>query len=101
MRAADGDGIGDEPIQLVATVCIDQRRVSVDLTECAPRRPSPTNATFAQTSFGVVDVLKCLIDRISPSTTAFIDWSISAWWRSAGPGRRTPTLCLLETICVL
>ena len=47
---------------LVATVRIDQGRVSVDLTECAPQRPSPTNATSAQTYSGVVYVLKCLID---------------------------------------
>jgi Hydantoinase B/oxoprolinase len=101
MSAEDGDGLRDEPIRLVATVRIDQGRVSVDLTECAPQGSSPTNATFAQTPFGVVYVLKCLIDRISPSMTVFIDWSISDWWRSAGPGRRTPTLCLLETICVV
>ena len=58
----DGDGIRDEPIRLVAAVRIDQGRVSVDLTECAPQRPSPTNATLAQTYSGVVYVLKCLID---------------------------------------
>jgi N-methylhydantoinase B len=62
VRAEDGGGIRDEPIRLVATGCIDHSRVSVDLTECAPQRPSPTNATFAQTYSGVVYVLKCLID---------------------------------------
>jgi N-methylhydantoinase B len=58
----DGDGIRDEPIRLTATVRIDRGRVGVDLTGCAPQRPSPTNATFAQTYSGVVYVLKCLID---------------------------------------
>jgi hypothetical protein len=47
MRAEDGNGLRDEPIQLVATVRIDQGRVSVDLTECAPRHLSSTNAAFA------------------------------------------------------
>jgi N-methylhydantoinase B len=62
----DGDGIGNEPIHLVATVHMAQGRVSVDLTECDVQRPSPTNATLAQTYSGVVYVLKCLIDPDIP-----------------------------------
>jgi Hydantoinase B/oxoprolinase len=62
MRAEDGDGIRAEPSRLVATVRIDQGRVSVDLIECAPQGPFPTNTTFAQTYSGVVYVLKCLLD---------------------------------------
>jgi hypothetical protein len=56
MSADDGDGLRDEPIQLVATVRIDQGRVSVDLSECAPRHLSSTSAAFAHTYFGVVYV---------------------------------------------
>ncbi len=67
----DGDGIRDEPIQLVATVHIDRGRVSVDLTGCAPQRQSPTNATFSQTYSGVVYVLKCLIDPDIPVNDGF------------------------------
>jgi N-methylhydantoinase B len=67
----DGDGIRDEPIQLVATVHIDRGRVSVDLTDCAPQRQSPTNATFSQTYSGVVYVLKCLIDPDIPVNDGF------------------------------
>jgi N-methylhydantoinase B len=59
----DGDGISDGPIKLVATVHVDRGRLSVDLTGCAPQRPSPTNATSSQTYSGVVYVLKCLIDH--------------------------------------
>jgi N-methylhydantoinase B len=58
----DGDGIRDEPIKLAAAVHLEQGRVRVDLSGCAPQRPSPTNATFSQTYSGVVYVLKCLID---------------------------------------
>jgi N-methylhydantoinase B len=67
----DGDGIRAEPIQLAATVRIQQGRVSVDLTRCAPQRPSPTNATFSQTYSGVVYVLKCLIDPDIPVNDGF------------------------------
>jgi N-methylhydantoinase B len=62
----DGDGIRNEPIHLVATVHIAQGRISVDLTACDAQRPSPTNATLAQTYSGVVYVLKCLIDPDIP-----------------------------------
>ncbi len=58
----DGDGVGDEPIKLAATVRIEDGNVQVDLTGCDDQRPSPTNATHAQTYSGVVYVLKCLID---------------------------------------
>jgi N-methylhydantoinase B len=67
----DGDGIRDEPIHLVATVRVDHGHVSVDLTECAPQRPSPTNATLSQTYSGVVYVLKCLIDPDIPVNDGF------------------------------
>jgi N-methylhydantoinase B len=62
VRAEDGGGVRAAPIRLVATVRIDQGRVNIDLTECAPRLQPPTNATFAQTYSGAVYVLKCLID---------------------------------------
>lgn len=67
----DGDGIRDEPIKLAATVRIEHGRVSVDLTGCAPQRPSPTNATSSQTYSGVVYVLKCLIDPDIPVNDGF------------------------------
>ena len=67
----DGDGVSDEPIKLTATVHIDRGHVSVDLTGCAPQRPSPTNATSSQTYSGVVYVLKCLIDPDIPVNDGF------------------------------
>jgi N-methylhydantoinase B len=67
----DGDGISDEPIKLAATVSIDRGRLSIDLTGCAPQRPSPTNATSSQTYSGVVYVLKCLIDPDIPVNDGF------------------------------
>jgi N-methylhydantoinase B len=67
----DGDGIRAEPIQLNVIVHIDHGRVSVDLTEWAPQRPSPTNATFSQTYSRVVYVLKCLIDPDIPVNDGF------------------------------
>src|SRR5919197_1655485 len=67
----DGDGISEAPIKLAATVSVDRGRVSVDLTGCAPQRPSPTNATSSQTYSGVVYVLKCLIDPDIPVNDGF------------------------------
>jgi N-methylhydantoinase B len=67
----DGDGVRDEPIKLVATVHIDNGRISVDLTGCDAQRQSPTNATFSQTYSGVVYVLKCLIDPDIPVNDGF------------------------------
>jgi N-methylhydantoinase B len=67
----DGDGIRAEPIQLKVTVRINHGCVSVDLTERALQRPSPTNATFSQTYSGVVYVLKCLIDPDIPVNDGF------------------------------
>jgi hypothetical protein len=87
MRAGDGDGIRDEPIRLVAAVRTDQGRVSVDLTECAPQGPCPTNATFAQTYSGMAYVLKCLIDRdicVDDGLYRLVDIRLVAFGR-AGP----------------
>lgn len=67
----DGDGVRDEPIRLKTTVHIDHGRISVDLSDCDPQRPSPTNATLAQTYSGVVYVLKCLIDADIPVNDGF------------------------------
>jgi N-methylhydantoinase B len=67
----DGDGVSDEPVHLTATVRIERGHVSVDLTGCAPQRPSPTNATASQTYSGVVYVLKCLIDSDIPVNDGF------------------------------
>ncbi len=67
----DGDGVGDEPIQLAATVHIENGHIQVDLTGCDTQRPSPTNATLAQTYSGVVYVLKCLIDPDIPVNDGF------------------------------
>ncbi|HEX7926724.1 MAG TPA: hydantoinase B/oxoprolinase family protein, partial [bacterium] len=62
----DGDGVIDEPIRLKLKVIIKDGTVTVDLTDCADQRPSPTNATFSQTYSGVVYVLKCLLDPDIP-----------------------------------
>src|SRR6266581_7341543 len=67
----DGDGVTDEPVKLAATVTIESRRVSVDLTGCDEQRKSPTNATSSQTYSGVVYVLKCLIDPDIPVNDGF------------------------------
>jgi N-methylhydantoinase B len=67
----DGDGIRDEPIKLAAAVYIERGHIRVDLSGCAPQRPSPTNATFSQTYSGVVYVLKCLIDPDIPVNDGF------------------------------
>lgn len=67
----DGDGVRDEPVKLAATVQISDGRISVDLTDCDPQRPSPTNATFSQTYSGVVYVLKCLLDPDIPVNDGF------------------------------
>ena len=50
----DGDGAGGEPIRLAATVHVADGNIRVDLTGCDAQRPSPTNATYAQTYSGVV-----------------------------------------------
>src|SRR6266581_4925022 len=67
----DGDGVTDEPLKLAATVTVESRRVSVDLTGCDDQRKSPTNATSSQTYSGVVYVLKCLIDPDIPVNDGF------------------------------
>jgi N-methylhydantoinase B len=67
----DGDGVRDQPIRLKATVHIDNGHISVDLSQCDPQRPSPTNATLSQTYSGVVYVLKCLIDADIPVNDGF------------------------------
>ena len=67
----DGDGVRDEPIKLAATVHLHDGHIQVDLSACDAQRPSPTNATFAQTYSGVVYVLKCLIDPDIPVNDGF------------------------------
>ena len=67
----DGDGAGGEPIRLAATIHVTDGNIRVDLTGCDAQRPSPTNATYAQTYSGVVYVLKCLIDPDIPVNDGF------------------------------
>ena len=56
----DGDGVGDEPIKLAATVHIKSGKIQIDVSGCDSQTPSPTNATYGPNLFG-----GCLCSEVS------------------------------------
>lgn len=67
----DSDGYTDQPVQLAATVVIDEQGIRFDLTGCDPQRRAPVNATYSQTYSACAYVLKCLIDPDIPVNAGF------------------------------
>ena len=62
----DGDGVTEQEVRFEMEVRVEGDRVTVDLSNTDPQRPSPTNATYSQTYSAIVYVLKCLIDPDIP-----------------------------------
>lgn len=67
----DNDGYTDDPVRLVAKVCIDDDGVLFDLNGSEPQRRAPVNSTFAQTFSACAYNLKCLIDPDIPPNQGF------------------------------
>ena len=67
----DNDGYTDEPVRLVARVCIDDGGVLFDLAGSDPQRRAPVNSTFAQTFSACAYNLKTLMDPDIPPNQGF------------------------------
>ena len=67
----DNDGFTDQPVELVATVTIDDAGVLFDMTGSDAQRRAPVNATYAQTYAACAYVLKSLIDPDVPINSGF------------------------------
>lgn len=70
----DTDGFSDEPVELRATLTINEAGILFDMTGCDPQRRAPVNSTYSQTFSGCAYVLKCLIDQDVPTNQGFYDY---------------------------
>ncbi|MBH06211.1 MAG: 5-oxoprolinase [Phycisphaeraceae bacterium] len=67
----DNDGFTDKPVNLTATVTLDDTGILFDFTGCDPQRPAPVNSTYAQTFAACAYAIKCLIDPDVPVNSGF------------------------------
>jgi N-methylhydantoinase B len=67
----DNDAYTTEPVQLKATVTIDNDGVFFDFAGSDPQRRAPVNSTYAMTFSACAYVLKCLIDPDIPVNAGF------------------------------
>ncbi|HXN22812.1 MAG TPA: hydantoinase B/oxoprolinase family protein [Candidatus Dormibacteraeota bacterium] len=67
----DDDGISPQPVQLRATVTVDEESVTFDFSGTDEQRSAPMNCNLTQTFTACVYVLKCLTDPDIPLNEGF------------------------------
>jgi N-methylhydantoinase B len=68
----DDDGIGSEPLAIVATILIRGARAVVDFTGSAPQCAGSVNAVRAIAESAVFYVFRCLLDEQVPATSGLM-----------------------------
>lgn len=62
----DGDGMGDEPVEIKLTLTVAPEELIADLSECAPSSKGGMNCSRAAAVAGIQYAVKCLTDPENP-----------------------------------
>ncbi len=63
----DGDGITDEEIPVQVKITVEDERMTLDFTGCAPQRPGPINCAYGALQSACKTVFKAITDPQAPS----------------------------------